>query len=151
MAAGPGRVRSELPMTHGFSRFDPARVPSPCHVLDLARLEENLKRLKRVADESGVEVLLALKAFSCFAVGDLISRYLAGTAASGLYEARLGKHRFGGQVHAYVPGLKEQEIDELLQYADHVIVNSLGQWQRFRGKLQESADRSFRHPCPRPV
>lgn len=130
-------------MTHGFSHFDPARVPSPCHVLDLVRLEENLKRLKRVADESGVEVLLALKAFSCFAVGDLISRYLAGTAASGLYEARLGKQRFGGQVHAYVPGLKEQEIDELLQYADHVIVNSLGQWQRFAGKLQESVDVSF--------
>ena len=125
-------------MTAAFAQFDPARVPSPCHVLDLARLEDNLRLLKRVADESDVKVLLALKAFSCFAVADLVARYLSGTAASGLYEARLGKTRFGGETHAYAPGLKEHDIGEMLTYADHLVLNSLGQWQRFRNRL--SAD-----------
>ncbi len=119
----------------GFEHFDPARVPSPCHVLDLARLESNLQVLKRVADESGVKVLLALKAFSCYAVADLVGRYLSGTAASGLFEARLGKTRFGGEVHAYAPGLKDADLEELLSYTDHLILNSLGQWRRFQSRL----------------
>ncbi len=118
-----------------FKRFDPARVPSPCHVLDLARLEDNLRLLKRVADESGVKVLLALKAFSCYAVADLVGRYLSGTAASGLFEARLGKTRFGGELHAYTPGLKDADLEELLSYSDHLILNSLGQWERFKSRL----------------
>nr|WP_276562491.1 carboxynorspermidine decarboxylase [Hoeflea prorocentri] len=118
-------------------------MPSPCHVIDLVRLEDNLKLLKRVADESGAEVLLALKAFSCFAVAELISKYLAGTAASGLYEARLGKTRFGGQMHAYVPGLRDEDVDELLTHADHLILNSLGQWHRFRGRLEARPGKSF--------
>ncbi len=112
-------------------------------MLDLARLERNLKLLKRVGDESGVEILLALKAFSCFAVADLVSRYLSGTAASGLYEARLGKTRFGGQMHAYAPGLKAADIGEMLGYADHLILNSLGQWRRFRSRLEDTADVRF--------
>jgi carboxynorspermidine decarboxylase len=123
-------------MVAGFERFDPARVPSPCHVLDVARLEENLRLLSHVADESGVKILLALKAFSAFAVADLVGKYLSGTAASGLYEARLGKTRFGGPVHAYAPGLKSQDLDEMLTYADHLILNSLSQWRRFRARLE---------------
>ncbi|MEM9106354.1 MAG: carboxynorspermidine decarboxylase, partial [Pseudomonadota bacterium] len=116
---------------------------TPCHVLDLARLEQNLALLRRVADAAGVEILLALKAFSCFAVADLVSRYLNGTAASGLHEARLGKTRFGGEVHAYVPGLKEGEIDEILTYADHLIFNSLGQWRRFGPRLEQADATGF--------
>ncbi len=123
-------------MASGFSRFDPARVPSPCHVLDVAQLEANLRQLRHIADASGVKVLLALKAFSCFAVADLVGRYLSGTAASGLYEARLGKTRFGGEMHAYAPALKDDDLDEMLTYADHLILNSLGQWRRFQSRLR---------------
>ncbi len=105
-------------------------------MLDLARLEHNLRILKRVGDEAGVSVLLALKAFSCFAVSDLVMRYLSGTAASGLYEARLGRTRFGGDVHTYAPGLKDADIEELLGYGDHLILNSLAQWSRFRSRIE---------------
>ena len=129
--------------SNNFSKLDTARLPSPCHVLDLARLEHNLKLLQRVGEESGVEILLALKAFSCFAVADLVARYLGGTAASGLYEARLGKTRFGGQMHAYAPGLKDDEVDEMLTHADHLILNSLSQWRRYRGRLEGAAGTSF--------
>ena len=128
---------------HNFERLDTARLPSPCHVIDLVRLEDNLKLLKRVGDESGAEILLALKAFSCFAVAGLVSEYLSGTAASGLYEARLGKTRFGGRMHAYVPGLKDEDVDELLTCADHLILNSPGQWRRFRDRLEAVPGTSF--------
>ena len=101
-----------------FAGFDPTRVPSPCHVIDLAALEHNLTVLRRIADEADVKVLLALKAFSCFAVADLIGRYLHGTAASGLWEARLGRTCFAGEVHTYVPGLKQDQLAEILDLPD---------------------------------
>ncbi len=118
---------------HSFAGFDTARVPSPCFVLDLAKLEDNLRILRKIADDSGAKVLLALKAFSCFAVADLVGAYLHGTAASGLWEARLGRTRFGGEVHTFVPGLKAGELDELVALSDHMIFNSLNQWNRFGG------------------
>ena len=128
---------------HNFDRLDTGRLPTPCHVIDLVRLERNLKILKRVADGADVTVLLALKAFSCFAVADLVMRYLSGTAASGVFEARLGAARFGGEVHAYVPGLKDADIDALLDCSDHLILNSLGQWRRFRDRLEAGAGVGF--------
>lgn len=118
-----------------FDGFDPGRVPSPCYVIELSSLTENLRRLKHLADSADVKVLLALKAFSCFAVADLVAAYLQGTAASGLWEARLGRARFSGEVHAYVPGLKAEQLKEIEGYADHLIFNSVGQWQRFQPLL----------------
>ncbi len=115
-----------------FSGFDPARVPSPCYVIDLVKLEENLRILARIAAEAEVEVLLALKAFSCFAVADLIGAYLQGTAASGLWEAKLGRTRFKGAVHTFAPGLKPDHLGEIEDLSDHLIFNSAGQWSRYR-------------------
>jgi len=122
-----------------FAEFDPARVPSPCYVIDLPTLESNLRVLRRIADGADVKVLLALKAFACFEVADLIGSYLHGTAASGLWEARLGHDRFLGEVHAYVPGLKRDHLEEIQAYADHLIFNSLNQWRRFAPLLSAQA------------
>jgi carboxynorspermidine decarboxylase len=93
--------------------------------------------------QTGAEVLLALKAFSLPQAGPLVTKYLSGTAASGLYEARLGATRFGGSVHTYAPGLSADNIDGILTYSDHVILNSLGQWQRFKTKLEAAEDVQF--------
>ena len=121
---------------HNFADFDAARLPTtPCYVIDADKLEDNLRRLRRIARDADVRVLLALKAFSCFAVAPLIRRYLHGVAASGLHEARLGKSEFGGEVHTYIPGVKGDEIDEVIAYSDHLIVNSLTQWRRLRRRI----------------
>ncbi len=122
-----------------FSEFDPTRVPSPCYVIDLATLESNLRVLRRIADDADVKVLLALKAFACFRVAAIVDTYLDGTAASGLWEARLGHERFAGEVHAYVPGLKPADMEEIQTYSDHLIFNSLKQWERFAPHLSASA------------
>lgn len=114
-----------------FAEFDPTRVPTPCYVIDLTTLEGNLQLLRRIAVGADAKVLLALKAFACFEVADLIGTYLDGTAASGLWEARLGHDRFSGEVHAYVLGLKSSHLEEIQTYADYLIFNSLTQWQRF--------------------
>ncbi|UZJ45076.1 carboxynorspermidine decarboxylase [Marinimicrobium sp. C6131] len=119
-------------MTATFHHFDPQRVPSPCFVVDVAAVEENLKLLNRVQRESGAKVLAALKAFSCWRLGDLTARYLSGTCASGLHEARLGREYYGGEVHTYSAAFRESDLKEILDISDHVVFNSFSQWRRFR-------------------
>ena len=81
-----------------FARFDLARVPSPCFVIDVAKVEANLQVLADVGERSGAHMLSALKAFSMFSLAPLVRSYLSGTCASGLFEARLGREEYGGEV-----------------------------------------------------
>ena len=78
-----------------FFNFDPTRVPSPCFVVDEVAVENNLKILNRVQEESGAKILLALKAFSMFSLAPLITQYLSGTCSSCLHEALLAYEEFG--------------------------------------------------------
>lgn len=119
-----------------FLHFDMSRVPSPCFVVDEVAVERNLKILNRVQTESGAKVLAALKAFSMWSMAPLQRRYLSGTCASGLHEARLGKEEYGGEVHVFSAAYKEDELREILTFADHVVFNSLRQWQRFQPLIQ---------------
>ena len=105
---------------------------TPAYVLDEAALLRNLEILSDVQDRTGCKILLAQKAFSMFSVYPLCAQYLAGTTASGLYEARLAHEEFPGEVHVYAPAYKEEEFPELLQYADHICFNSLAQLSHFK-------------------
>ncbi|MBG56902.1 MAG: carboxynorspermidine decarboxylase [Porticoccus sp.] len=118
--------------------FDPDRVPSPCFVVDELAVERNLKILHRVQEESGAKVLAALKAFSLWRLAPLVAKYLSGTCASGLHEARLGREEYGGEVHVFSAAYTERDLREILKLADHVVFNSFGQWQRFQPLIQEA-------------
>ena len=120
------------PWTERFSRLDVRRLPSPCFVVDEVAVEENLRILNRVQKDSGAKVLLALKAFSMWSLGPLVAKYLSGTCASGLHEARLGREHFGGEVHTYSAAFAEKDLREVLKISDHVVFNSPAQWKRFR-------------------
>lgn len=126
-----------------FANFDTARVPSPCFVIDLVKLEDNLRILAGIAADAGVEVLLALKAFSCFAVADLVGSYLHGTAASGLWEARLARTKFQGAVHTFAPGLKADHLSELERLSDHLIFNTVNQWNTYRDIVSKDSDCAY--------
>ena len=115
-----------------FARLDLSRVPSPCFVVDRERVEANLAILREIADRSGATVWLALKAFSMWRLGDLVGRYLDGTCASGLWEARLAAEHFPGDVSTYSAGYKAEDLAEILRISDHVTFNTPGQHGRFR-------------------
>lgn len=116
-------------------------LPTPCFIVDEKRLVQNLAVLRGVADRTGAKILLAQKAFSMFSVYPLLREYLAGTTASGLYEARLGKEEFGGETHVYSPAYAEREFGEILHYADHIVFNSFNQWKAY-GNLARAAGKS---------
>ncbi len=88
--------------------------------------------MQRIQKESGCRVLLALKGFSTFSVFDEMRPYLAGCCASGVWEARLAREKFGGEVHSYSPAFSRADIPEILELSDHVVFNSINQLQQFQ-------------------
>jgi carboxynorspermidine decarboxylase len=118
--------------TERFRRLDPSRVPSPCFVVDEVSIEENLRVLDAVQRASGAKILLALKAFSMWSLAPLVARYLKGTCASGLHEARLGREEYGGEVHTFSAAYSTADLPEILAISDHVVFNSFAQWERFQ-------------------
>ena len=118
-----------------FARFDLSRVPSPCFVVDEAAIRSNLVILKDVGDRSGARVLLALKAFSMWSLGDVVGEYLDGVCASGLWEARLGRDHYRGEVETYCAAYKAEDLPEIFRLSDTVVFNSPMQHARFRGEI----------------
>lgn len=121
-----------------FSKLDTRRLPSPCFVVDQVAIERNLKILQQLAERSGAKVLAALKAFSMWHFGELTGQYLSGTCASGLHEARLGKEHYPGEVHVFSAAFSKADLEELLGFADHIVFNSVGQWQRFAPEIAKA-------------
>ena len=113
-------------------------MKTPYYIVDEKLLIKNLKILKSVSEKAGCKILLAQKAFSMFSLYPLIGKYLAGTAASGLYEAKLGKEEMGGQTHIFSAAYNENEFDEITKICDHIIFNSFSQWEKYREKALKS-------------
>lgn len=114
-------------------------IKTPSYVVDKDKLINNLTILKRVQDETGAKILLAQKAFSCFSLYPVVGEYLAGTTASGLFEARLGYEEMNGkEVHVFSPAYGDDEIKELVKICDHIVFNTPAQWNRFRKVVDNS-------------
>ncbi|MEE1305812.1 MAG: carboxynorspermidine decarboxylase [Agathobacter sp.] len=100
---------------------------TPCYIIDEDKLENNLRILKSVEEDTGARILLAQKAFSCFYEYPLIGNYISGATASGLYEARLGHEEMGKENHVFSPAYRTEDIIELNEICDHIIFNSVAQ------------------------
>jgi carboxynorspermidine decarboxylase len=114
-------------------------IPSPCFVLEEARLVQNLAVFERVQREAPVRVLLALKAFSLFHSFPLIRKTLHGASASSLWETQLAAEHFGGEIYVYSPAYRDQDVPSILEYASHITFNSVSQWERFYPCIKESS------------
>ena len=113
-------------------RVDVDAIETPAYVVDLGALRRNLDVLADVQARAECSILLALKGFAMWSTFPIVRKYLAGVAASGPIEARLGREEFGKQVHTYAPAYSDADFRECVSLSDHVVVNSVGQWQRFR-------------------
>lgn len=111
-------------------------LPTPCYVVDENKLIKNLEILQNVEKRTGARVLLAQKAFSMFYEYPLIGRYISGTTASGLYEARLGHEEMNKENHIFSPAYRDKEFDEIAAICDHIIFNSFSQVEKFKNRCQ---------------
>ena len=117
-------------------------LPTPCYILDERALRRNGEILGKLAQETGCRILLAQKAFSNYDLYPVLQPYLAGTEASGLYEARLGAEEMPDrEVHAFCAAYRAEDMEELLKYADHIVFNSPSQLAAF-GPMTKAAGKS---------
>jgi len=119
-------------------RGDVASLRTPCYVIDRGYLQENLDVLAQVQEEAGCKILLALKGFAAWSVFDQVKPVLPGAAASALWEAKLAREFIGGEVHLCAPAYRDDEFDEFLHTVNHIVFNSLAQYEHFRSRVQRS-------------
>lgn len=110
-------------------------LKTPCYIVQESKIIKNLEKLKSLSDSTGCKILLAQKAFSMYTLYPLIGKYLDGTAASGLYEAKLGRENMGKETHVFSAAYKEDEIDEIISISDHIVFNSPSQLEKYKDKV----------------
>lgn len=118
--------------------IDVTGVATPAYICDLGALRSNLEILRSVQERAGCKILLALKGFAMWSVFPIVHEYLPGITASSPHEARLGREEFGGEVHSYAPAYSESDIRDLISLIDHIVFNSVAQWQRFAPMVKDS-------------
>ena len=115
------------------------RLATPCYILDESALRQNGELLAGVAARTGCRLLLAQKAFTNYDCYPILAPYLCGTEASGLFEARLGKEELPEkEVHVFCAAYRDDEFEELLRYADHIVFNSPAQLARFGPEVKRA-------------
>ncbi len=140
-------IRDDRPAFEALAGKQPEELfgtlPTPCYLIDEGQLKKNGEILAAVAKHTGCKILLAQKAFSNYDCYPVLAPFLSGTEASGLYEARLGAERMPGrEVHVFCAAYREDEFEELLRYADHIVLNSPYQLKQF-GKRAKAAGKSL--------
>jgi len=115
-----------------------AEIPSPAFVLDEKLLRKNLKLIRSVQDQAGIEIILAFKGFAMWSAFPIVRQYLSGATASSLNEARLCFEEMKTRAHVYSPIYLEQEFNELMAYSSHIVFNSLQQYNKFFEKTQKA-------------
>lgn len=133
--------RDRRPPFTAFGKQTPVEIfsslPTPCYVIDEGQLRQNGQILAELSKKTDCKILLAQKAFSNYDFYPLLGEYLSGTEASGLYEAMLGKEKMPQkEVHVFCAAYKEEEFDQLLETADHLVFNSPRQLKKFGAKAK---------------
>ncbi|WP_138990976.1 carboxynorspermidine decarboxylase [Larkinella sp. C7] len=114
--------------------IDYSQIPSPCFVLEETKLRTNLELIDSVQQQAGVQIIMALKGFSMYSAFPLVKQYLSGATASSLNEIKLVNEYLGVQAHTYIPAIRDDEFDEVLERSSHLTFNSLSQWERFKNR-----------------
>lgn len=117
------------------ANIDLSQIKTPCFLVDEVLIERNLKILDSVQQRTGAKIILALKGFAMWSLAPQIRRYLKGTTASSIDEARLGGEEFGGELHVCAPAYSENDLTQLLSRTDHIVFNSFSQWRRHKAAV----------------
>jgi carboxynorspermidine decarboxylase len=145
--ANPKKFIEPWVTEEGWNKNDFEKVVTPVYVVSESHLEKNFKILNKIQGDTDAKVLMALKSFSMFSVFPLAKKYLSGSEASSVNEARLGKEKFGKETHVFSPSYTDKNIKEYLKYADHLVFNSFSQWDKFSAFVTTSARRGKKVSC----
>lgn len=122
--------------------IDFEKIPSPCYVMEERLLRDNLSLIKDVKERSGVNIILAFKAFAMWRAFPIIREYIPYSTASSRFEARLAFEEMGSPAHTYSPAYTEADFSEILKYSSHITFNSVAQFNRFYPMVQADGNRA---------
>lgn len=114
------------------------QIKMPAYILEEEKLRRNLSLIKGVADEAGIEIILAFKAFALWKTFPIFREYINSTTASSLSEARLAYEEFGALAHTFSPAYIDLEIEDIARMSSHLTFNSLSQYSRHHTKALET-------------
>lgn len=114
------------------------QIKMPAYILEEEKLRRNLSLIKGVADEAGIEIILAFKAFALWKTFPIFREYINSTTASSLSEARLAYEEFGAPAHIFSPAYTDLEIEDIARMSSHLTFNSLSQYSRHHTKALET-------------
>lgn len=114
------------------------QIKIPAYILEEEKLRRNLSLIKGVADEAGIEIILAFKAFALWKTFPIFREYINSTTASSLSEARLAYEEFGAPAHTFSPAYTDLEIEDIARMSSHLTFNSLSQYSRHHTKAMET-------------
>lgn len=114
------------------------QIKMPAYILEEEKLRRNLSLIKGVADEAGIEIILAFKAFALWKTFPIFREYINSTTASSLSEARLAYEEFGAPAHTFSTAYTDLEIEDIARMSSHLTFNSLSQYSRHHTKALET-------------
>lgn len=112
-------------------------IPSPCYLVEEELLTKNLELIKKVAEQSGAQIIMAFKAFAMWKLFDITRRYIPYSTASSLSEARLAYDKLGSKAHTFAPVYSDKEIEQIAECSSHITFNSLTQYERHRDIVEK--------------
>jgi len=114
-----------------------SKLLTPCHIIDINILKNNISVLYNIKQSTGCKLLFANKGFSNTYFYRFFDGFVDGISASGYYEAKLAKENYKGQVHTFSPSYKIQEFSYIEKYSDVIIFNSINQLQTIMSKKRK--------------
>src|SRR5215510_14547381 len=111
--------------------FDIKKIPSPAYVMEESLLRRNLALIQSVKEHTGVNIILAFKAFAMWKAFPIIKEYIRYSTASSPWEARLALEEMGSKAHTYSPAYTEKDFPVIMACSSHITFNSLTQFQKF--------------------
>ncbi len=112
------------------------KLPTPYYIVYEERLRDNMRKLKGVAEEAGIKIIMAFKANALWKTFPIIREYFSASTASSLNEMKLSLEYLGNDVHAYCPVYTDSTFPEFLQGCSHITFNSIAQYEKFREAIE---------------
>ena len=124
-------------------------LPTPYYIVYEERLRNNMRKLRSVADEAGIKIIMAFKANALWKTFPIIKEYFGASTASSLNEMKLSLDFLGHDVHAYCPVYTDRTFPEFLEGCNHITFNSIAQFERFKEDIETyNAVHPERHVSP---
>lgn len=111
--------------------------PTPYYIVYEDRLRHNLEVISRVSRETGVKIIMALKANALWKTFPIIGEYVKASTASSLNELQLSLDYLCGEVHSYCPVYTEATFPKFMEGSSHITFNSLSQFHRFSEAIRQ--------------